>query len=216
MGYLRETIKNTLTSRFQKELDERVEIIVFRGDNCEYCKVTEEMLRELSKLHSLINFESYDNNDKIAKKYNIQYVPTVIITDGEKYGNRIRYIGAPMGYEFTSLVEDIIDVSRRTAEVDDETKEKLNIIDKPIKIEVFVTPTCPYCPSAVRTAHKFAILNENITGEMIEAIEFPEWTNKWNVMSVPHIVINEKVQFIGAYPDEQFIKYVMEAYKKEE
>ncbi len=214
MGYIREEDKKYLRSEFEKNLQEEVKLLVFTGDRCQYCGVAVAIAKEVAELHSLIKFEEHKIDGKLAQEYGLDHAPTVVITDGEKYGGRIRYVGLPSGYEFSSLIEDIIDVSRRTAEVSPEVKEKLMTIDKPVKIQIFVTPTCPYCPRAVRTAHRFAILNENITGEMIEAVEFPEWANKWNVMSVPHIVINEDVQFIGAYPDEQYIEYVLQAYKK--
>jgi predicted DsbA family dithiol-disulfide isomerase len=60
-------------------------------------------------------------------------------------------------------------------------------------------------------AHKFAMASERITGEMVEAIEFPEMANRWNVMSVPHVVINEDVQFVGALPEEEYLKEVLKA-----
>lgn len=215
MGYIGERDKEFLKAEFQKNLVNEIKLIVFIGDNCKYCNITGDIAKEVSELHPLINFEYYNLRDDMAKYYGIQHAPAVVITDGDNYRGRIRYVGLPSGYEFSSLVEDIMDVSRRNTQVSEEVAKKLNTIDKPIRIQVFVTPTCPYCPRAVRTAHKFAILNKNITGEMIEAMEFPEWANRWKVMSVPHIVINEKVQFIGAYPDEHFINYVLEAYKKE-
>ena len=214
MGYIGEKDKEFLRGEFEKYLKEKVKLLVFTGPNCQYCNVATAIAREVSELHDAIEFHEYKVDSEEAKKYDVEHAPTVVITDGDRYGGRIRYVGLPSGYEFSSLVEDIIDVSRRTAEVSDEVRMQLDMIDKPIRIQIFVTPTCPYCPRAVRTSHRFAILNEHITGEMIEAIEFPEWADRWKVMSVPHIVINEDVQFIGAYPDEQFIKYVVEAYKK--
>ncbi len=214
MGYIRDEDKKYLRSEFEKNLREEVKLLVFTGDRCQYCSVAVAIAKEVAELNSLIKFEEHSIGGKLSEEYGLDHAPTVVITDGERYGGRIRYVGLPSGYEFSSLIEDIIDVSRRRAEVSEEVKEKLMTIDKPVKIQVFVTPTCPYCPRAVRTAHRFAILNEHITGEMIEAVEFPEWANKWNVMSVPHIVINEDVQFIGAYPDEQYIDYVMQAYQK--
>jgi len=214
MAYIREEDKKYLKGEFEKNLREEVKLQVFTGDNCQYCGVAVAIAKEVAELNFLIKFEEHKIEGNLAEEYGLQHAPTVIITDGEKYGGRIRYVGLPSGYEFSSLIEDIIDVSRRDAELSEEVKEKLMRVDKPLKIQVFVTPTCPYCPRAVRTAHRFAILNENITGEMVEAVEFPEWANKWNVMSVPHIVINEDVQFIGAYPDEQYIEYVLQAYEK--
>ena len=213
MGYIGEKDKEFLRGEFEKYLKEKVKLLVFTGPNCKYCNVATAIAQEVAELHNAIEFHGYKVDDEEANKYNVDHAPTVVITDGEEYGERIRYVGLPSGYEFSSLVEDIVDVSRRNAEVSDEVKMQLDIIDRPIRIQIFVTPTCPYCPRAVRTAHRFAILNKYIISEMIEAIEFPKWADKWKVMSVPHIVINEDVQFIGAYPDEQFIKYVVEAYK---
>ena len=214
MGYIGEKDKEYLRGEFDKYLKEKVLLLVFTGDRCQYCHVASAISQEVAELHDAIEFHEYPLNSEEAKKYDVDHAPTVVITDGEKYGGRIRYVGLPSGYEFSSLVEDIIDVSRRTADVSDEVRAKLDMIDEPVRIQIFVTPTCPYCPRAVRTAHRFSILNENITGEMIEAIEFPEWADRWKVMSVPHIVINEDVQFVGAYPDEQYINYVVEAWRK--
>ena len=47
-------------------------------------------------------------------------------------------------------------------------------LGRPVHIQVFVTPTCPYCPQAVRLAHQFALESDQIRGDMIEATEFPE------------------------------------------
>ena len=95
----------------------------------------------------------------------------------------------------------------------DDVVEIIKKVDKPVNIMVFVTPTCPYCPLAVRTAHKFAIENENITASMIEATEFPELSNRYSVFAVPKVVINDKVSFEGAIPEEAFAKKVIEAIK---
>ncbi len=213
MGYIGEKDKKFLKDEFEKKLKEKVLLLVFTDGKCQYCQVTADIASELSELSDLIEYQHHSVDDEIAKKYGVEHAPTVIVTDGDKFGGRIRYVGLPSGYEFSSLIEDIIDVSRRQADIDPEVKEKLMMVDKPLKIQVFVTPTCPYCPKAVRTAHRFAMINENITGEMVEAIEFPALANRWGVMSVPHIVINEDVQFIGAYPDEHYVEYVLQAYK---
>ncbi|MFX0162431.1 MAG: thioredoxin family protein [Candidatus Hodarchaeota archaeon] len=50
-----------------------------------------------------------------------------------------------------------------------DTLKKLKEIDKSVHIQVFTLTTCPYCPKAVHMAHKFAMVNKNITADMIEA-----------------------------------------------
>lgn len=217
MALIGEEDKKYLREQFEKDLKTKTKIIVFTDDSsdCKYCNETLEITKELGELSKNISVENYKISDKKAKDMNVEFAPTTIVTDEkENMGGRIRYTGIPAGYEFSSLIEDIISVSSGKLELNDHVLEHLDEIDKPIKIQVFVTPTCPYCPKAVRVSHKFAQYNENITGEMVEAIEFPERADKYGVQSVPHIVINENVQFIGAYPEENFIEYVMEAYKK--
>ena len=126
---------------------------------------------------------------------------------------RSRFFGIPGGYEFNSLVSSIIDVSRGAADLSPESKGKIGKINKPLHIQVFVTLTCPYCPGAVQMAHKLALESKYITSDMVESAEFPHLTNKYGVMGVPKVIINEKSGFEGALPESSFIDEVMKAYK---
>ena len=83
----------------------------------------------------------------------------------------------------------------------------------PVNIDVYITHSCPHCPNAVMTAHKLAQLNENITAQMIDASEFPELSNEHKVFSVPHIYVNDKINFVGALPHEQYLAKVLEIQK---
>ncbi|MEL9915102.1 MAG: thioredoxin family protein [Thermoplasmatales archaeon] len=215
MPLLKEKDKKYLEDEFKKNLKSPVKLYIFTSDdNCQYCEQTVQIAEELEETSDLIEMEHLDLDSELAGKWGIDKAPTTVVTRKDDENPRIKYIGIPMGYEFSSLVEDIRRVSRNDPELDPEVKEKLDEVDRPVRIQIFVTPTCPYCPKAVGTAHKFALANSNITGEMIEAIEFPAWADEWGVSSVPHIVINGDVQFVGAYPDENFVDYVLEAYRK--
>jgi glutaredoxin len=91
------------------------------------------------------------------------------------------------------------------------TREAIAEITDPLHLQVFVTPTCPYCTQAVRLAHKFAIESEHIRGDMVEAIEFPYLSNKFHVHGVPRTVINETVHQEGAVPEPLMLAKVLEA-----
>ncbi len=92
-----------------------------------------------------------------------------------------------------------------------ETKKALEKLEKPLHIQVFVTPTCPYCPKAVRMAHQMAIESDKIRGDMIEATEFPHLSNHYNVSAVPKIIINDVVDFEGALHEPVYLEKVLEA-----
>ena len=211
MSLIREEDKEEIKKMFENELKDPVKIIYFSGKNDAYGKQIEEILGEVSKLSDKIIYEKkdFESSKDEAEKLGITTTPCISI--GSDKGYKIKYCGIPSGYEFSSFIEDIKHVSTGTNHVSDEAKEKLKSISKPVKIMVFVTPTCPYCPRAVSMAHQFAMENNNIDASMIEAIEYRELSEKYNVMAVPKIVINDKVEFEGAVPEKIFLDNLMKA-----
>lgn len=59
-----------------------------------------------------------------------------------------------------------------------------------------------------------AVESERVTGDVIEAMEFPDLARKYMVRGVPKIVINERMEFVGALPEAQYVEHVMAAVKK--
>lgn len=180
---------------------------------CQFCKETEDILRELADLSEAITLEvkNFVTDKEVAEAYGIDKIPaTVILGDGDKdYG--LRFFGIPSGYEFTSLVEDVVDVSRGKTELSSETLQALERLPEAVHIQVFVTPTCPYCPAAVRLAHSMAIASDKVRADMVESIEFPHLANKYDVMGVPRTVINEDTHLEGAAPEPLFTAKVLQA-----
>jgi glutaredoxin-like protein len=207
--FLNEKDRNFLIQRFGNELVEPVKIILFTQNiNCEYCPETEQLLRELAETSEKIQLEVKNFAvDKLeVQKYKIDKVPAILV------GNeRIRYFGIPAGYEFAALIEDIVEVSRKSSFLSTSSQEKIRSLKVPINIKVFVTPTCPYCPRMVKYAHSAALLNENIYAEMIEATEFPELASQYSVYGVPKTIINEKIEIEGAVPEDFFVSELIRA-----
>ncbi len=206
-----------LKDMFAKQLQNPVNIVVFTSSDgtCQLCDKNIELMNEIAKLSDKIKITIYDikKNEKEAKFLGVDKVPATVI-GGKKIFNAY-YFGMPYGHEFTALVNDIIEASKGETSLKQETKQKLReIANKKLNIKVFVTPTCPYCPISVHMAHQFAMENDNIRGEMIEALEFPELADKYGVMAVPKIVINDIVEFEGAVPEEMFMQYLEEALSK--
>ncbi len=212
MGIIPEEHIAEIREIFDAKLKDEVKIIVFSQEfECEYCKETRQLMKEVADLSDKISVEIYDFGKErdLAEKYGVDKIPAIVLLGKKDYG--VRYFGLPSGYEFTTLIQDIIDVSEGATDLSSETKEKLMKIDKPVHIQVFVTPTCPYCPRAVRTAHQLAVESEWIRGDMIESIEFPHLAQKYAVMAVPKVVINEKTSFEGAMPEEYFVERIFHA-----
>ncbi len=214
MSLIDEKTQEHLKKDFKEKLEGSVKIIFVGGEGCMYCKEIEEIVTTLEKLsEGKIVVEKYDaqkDAEKI-KEYEVDKYPLLIIT-GEKHPHyNVRFYGIPSGYEFISLVESIFMISHGHSHLSPQTKEIIKGIDKDVHLQIFVTPTCPHCPRAVLMAHQMAIENPKIRGDMIEAMEFEELANKYKVMAVPKIVINEEHSFEGALPEPYFVQKVKEA-----
>jgi glutaredoxin-like protein len=195
-----------------EQLSQPVQLVLFVDQQaCEYCEPTKQLLEEVAALSNKISVETFDLriDQAQAAQYQIDKAPAVAVTNGKDYG--IRYFGIPAGYEFSSLIDDIIDVSKGESGLSAETKAALAKLNQPIHFQVFVTPTCPYCPRAVRIAHKMAMESDLVRADMIEATEFPALAEKYAVMAVPRIVINETSYFEGALPEAQFLQAALQA-----
>jgi glutaredoxin-like protein len=215
MGMLKDEDKKYVREQFDAKLKGPVKILLFSQKlECEYCRPTEEILTELAELSEKITLDvrnlQIDSED--AKQFGVDKVPAIILLGEQDKDYGIRFFGIPSGYEFSSLLADILDVSAGRSDLAPKLVQKIAAVDKPVDIKVFVTPTCPHCPNAVRAAHKIAMANPDyIKAEMIESVEFPHLANKYAVYGVPKTIINERVQFEGAMPDKAVVEQVLSA-----
>ncbi len=203
------------------ELREPVKILLFRGPDfeCEYCQQTEQLLKEVSAISDKLELEIFNNRvlDNPINNYRIENVPTTILT--EKNNNQIidhgiRFVGFPGGHEFSSLIYGILMISRRDSGLNEITREYLVSMDQPLLLQVFVTPTCPYCPQTVILAHQMAYESPLVNAEMIEATEFPDLSGKFGVSGVPHTVINGGIgSVVGAASEEMLLQKIKEIYQ---
>ncbi|ABL77735.1 protein disulfide oxidoreductase [Thermofilum pendens] len=212
-----EELVNDLRQMFQA-LENPVSIkwFVDPGSECVYCDDTEQILNLVQQVSGgKVRVTRYTSKDPEAKKYSIDMFPAILIHGVDEWN--VRFFGIPAGYEFGAFVEDIIDASTGRVNISPEIREiLLKYVTKPTRIMIFVTPTCPYCPIAVRAAHRFAMVNKNIYGDMIEALEFSDLADRYGVYAVPKNVIQvngeDKNEFEGAAPDPYFVAKILEAY----
>lgn len=215
MALLKDQDRQFLQQEFEK-LQQPVKLIVFTQEmECQYCSETRMIAEEISALSDKISLEVYDfvNDKEMSIEYRIDKIPaTIVMRGGNKakdYG--IRYYGIPSGYEFSSLIEDVMMVSSGESGLSAETKTLVGQLEQPLHLQVFITPTCPYCPGAVRLAHQLAMESDMVRGDMVEAIEFPHLSNKYQVQGVPRTVINEDWHLVGAAPEAMLMEKVKEA-----
>jgi glutaredoxin-like protein len=214
MAMISDKDKKAVGDRLTK-LTGPVKLVMFTQEmECQFCKETRELVEEVAALSDKISVEVKDflKADIEAKKLGVDKIPAIaVLGDGDKdYG--IRFYGIPAGYEFMSLLESIEIVSKGESGLSANGKEKIKGLGKAVHLQVFVTPTCPYCPRAVVQAFRMAVESPNITASMVEATEFPHLANKYQVSGVPHTVIGDSPQpMIGAYPEAAALDLILNA-----
>jgi glutaredoxin-like protein len=215
MSLLKEKDRQFLHQEFV-QLQTPVQLLMFTQDQeCQYCRETREISAEVATLSDKISLTVYDfvKDKEVAEYHQIDKIPALVVMKGgdqpKDYG--IRYYGIPAGYEFSSLIQDILMIGRGDSGLSPEAKAEVAQLTKPLHLQVFVTPTCPYCPPAVHLAHQLAFESDLIRGDMVEAIEFPHLSMKYQVHGVPRTVINETVHLEGAAPEGMILAKIKEA-----
>ena len=141
MAFLKEKARAQVEKIFQ-QLANPVKLLMFtQSFECEHCEVTREITEELAGLSDLLSAEVLDfvADKEEAERHGVDKIPAILLLGAKDYG--LRYYGVPAGYEFATLIESIVDVSRGPAEMPAEIMAGLSRVDSPVKIEVLGTPT---------------------------------------------------------------------------
>jgi len=201
-----------------KDLEAGVEILFFgKEESCDYCDEIIQLIGEVADLSEQVRIQVLDLNAdaNLAQQYHVAQAPTLVMLarDGEKFVDYgVRLLGAPAGHEFTTLIHDILMVSKRRTDLSEDTRTFLKNLETPLLLQVFVTPTCPYCPQAVLLAHQMAFESDLVQAEMVESTEFYELANQYNVSGVPQTTINAGAgTVVGAVPEKMLIEQIQNA-----
>jgi glutaredoxin-like protein len=179
----------------------------------ETAHVARQVLDEIVCLSELVTLEEVNfvlEQDR-AREYGIEQIPATVLLRGTQ-DTRIRFLGAPSGYEFMSLIEAVILAGTNDSGLTPDSRALVaEHVTSPLEIQVFVTPTCPHCPRAVTLAHRLAIESPFIRASCVEATEFMDLSRKFRVTGVPKTVVNESIEILGALPEDQFVRTVIGA-----
>ena len=174
--------------------------------------IAKQVVDEVASLSDRISVEEVNlvlDREKSAQ-FGIDRIPAIVLLrDGAD--TRMRFLGAPAGYEFSSLVESIILAGGDDSGLTDESKQAIaEKATAPIDIKVFVTPTCPHCPRAVTLAHRMAVESPNISATCVEASEFHDLSRQYRVTGVPKTVSSGGAEILGALPEDEFVRGLLD------
>lgn len=114
--------------------------------------------------------------------------------DGADMG--LAFHGVPGGHEFTSFVLGLYNAAGPGQAVDENIREEIRGLDHEIHMQILVSLSCTMCPELVTAAQKIASMNPFVTADIYDINHFEGKKQKYSVMSVPCLVVNEdKVTF---------------------
>jgi glutaredoxin-like protein len=208
MSIFNDEIKSQLKDVL-KDMDSNVKIVFF-GNEEQFSKDTEEIIKEVVELTDKLSLKSYnfESENEKAKLYGIDKSPGFTLLKSDDTQTRMKFYGPPAGYEINSFIFSLLEASGKEQDIPEELINQIKSIDKKVNIKVFIGLSCPHCPGAVIAAHKLALLNENIDAEMIEANTFNDLSTKFGISSVPRIFFNDDLDLLGAQPLEKFIETI--------
>lgn len=192
-------------------VEARSPIIVPGRSECELCTETRELLEDVASLSDRITLNVHDltTQSELAREMGVTRVPTLVMRGAAR--GVVRYLGIPAGLEFATLLGDLAVVSRGTTSLREESRAKLASLNQPVHVQVFITPTCPYCPRVASLAHQAAVESPQVIADVIEVGEFPDMAEQYHVQGVPKIVINETIELVGAQGEAAFFDAMIAA-----
>lgn len=131
---------------------------------------------------------------------------SVCRADGTEAG--MTFHGVPGGHEFTSFVLGLYNASGPGQPIADDTRRRAEGISKKVHMTVMVSLTCTMCPELVTAAERIASLNDGVTVDVFDLNHFPELKDKYNVMSVPCYVLNDRQPLFGKKKIEELLDII--------
>ena len=196
----------------QKEIERilgaiKAEIPIFLyaqpGQNDVFTDTARQAIRFFRQLTDKIALREFNLNHESAKKWNVEYSPTMVF-DPDRYN--IRWLGAPLGEEGRIFLEALILIGLQKSNLNEQSLQVIKRIDTPRNIKVFVSASCPYCPQQALNALKAAVEKPDLVSlEIIDIQANPELANRYSAQSVPQTYANDILIAQGAQTEELFM-----------
>ena len=127
----------------------------------------------------------------------VEHLPCVQICRSDGSWTGLAFHGVPGGHEFTSFVLGLYNAAGPGQALDEETEAAIRAIQKPVELQVLVSLSCTMCPELVTAAQRLAAAHPDISAQVYDLNHFSDLREKYQVMSVPCLVVNggEQISF---------------------
>jgi thioredoxin reductase (NADPH) len=207
---LPDDVKQAIRETFQQGLttDVAVEVYTKSGTNDQFNEAAVSLVKALAELSDKLKVSYHAVGDELSIKRNVTRSPSILIAP-DRY--RIRYTGAPVGEEGRSFLVALMMASTGKPLLTEPAIKKITdgLRDKR-DIQVFVSPTCPYCPQQVLSAFSAAVVKPDlVSAEAIEIYENQDLAESLGSLAVPQTFMNNTFTGAGLQPEPMFVESLL-------
>lgn len=163
-------------------MQKNVTFVVQTGEHSKRAELV-SFLSDIAGVSDKLNVEERDTQGQLRSA-----ISFLLEADGQDTG--IRFSGIPGGHEFNSLILAILHASGTELKVDDSVKSIVKAVKDELNFEVFISLSCHNCPEVVQALNQFALLNDNITSEMIDGGLYQNLISERDIQGVPSVYLN--------------------------
>lgn len=193
-----------------EKVENEVTLVSIVDESNEKSLELRDLVLDISDLGSKINCEIYlkGENLELENKIHANKYPIVALLNKNREYTGVKFHGVPGGHELNSFILAIYNVGGPGQQVSEEIIKSVKAIDKKVNIKVCVSLSCHLCPDVVVSAQRLAIENKNIEAEMLDIANFKEIKDKFKIMSVPAMIINDEKVHFGSKKIEEIIEAI--------
>ena len=167
---------------YTESMQKNVTFVVQTGEHSKRAELV-SFLSDIAGVSDKLNVEERDTQGQLRSA-----ISFLLEADGQDTG--IRFSGIPGGHEFNSLIIAILHASGTELKVDDSVKSIVKAVKDELNFEVFISLSCHNCPEVVQALNQFALLNDNITSEMIDGGLYQNLISERDIQGVPSVYLN--------------------------
>ena len=167
---------------YAESMQKNVTFVVQTGEHSKREELV-SFLSDIAGVSDKLSLEERDTNGVLRSS-----ISFLLEADGEDTG--IRFSGIPGGHEFNSLILGMLHASGTELKIDDSVKAIVKGVKEELNFEVFISLSCHNCPEVVQALNQFALLNPNITSEMIDGGLYQNVVAERDIQGVPSVYLN--------------------------
>lgn len=165
--------------RFEKPITLRL-----YKDDSELSYEDEKLLKELASLSDKVSYEM-----KNAEP-GLEHTISIVRNDGTEAG--LYFHGVPGGHEFNSFILAMYNTAGPGQDIGEDNEKRIAAIRDKKDVTIAVSLSCTMCPDLVAAAERIAAASDKVTVHVYDLAHYPDLQNKYNIMSVPCLIVNDK------------------------